>query len=270
MAISALAPMQEEVGRDAGRTTAHHTNDGRWPLVLLIDGQEALHEAMASRFGSEGIILEFASNAREGLLAAEQLRPDLVLLDPALPDQSGLDLLQNMHAAAPTPVIIITTEDSETEAVRGLELGAADYVLKPFRVRELVARIRAVLRRRRVTIVYDDLLSRGLLQEGSITLDLDCRQVCVDGIPVAMSRIEFDLLNLLMERAGQVVTRESCLDVVWRDRELSDTRTLDTHVKRIRSKIEVDPRNPRRVTTFRGVGYRFESAALSNYSARPV
>ena len=172
-----------------------------------------------------------------------------------LPDQSGIELCQRMRALAPVPIIMVTARDSEVDVVLGLELGASDYVAKPFRLRELVARMRAVLRRG----VDDRRRPRGDHPGGPVRLDTGRREVTVDGRRVELSRKEFDLLALLMSHAGQVVTREWCIDRLWWDQDLSDTRTLDTHVKRLRRKIEPDPANPRHLVTVRGVGFRFEA-----------
>jgi two-component system, OmpR family, response regulator RegX3 len=238
---------------------AEGTNQsGGWPRVLVIDGQVSFGNNLASRLDSEAFTLEFARNGSQGLCAFRHQRPDLVLLDPALPDQSGFELLETMYAVAHTPVIIVSTQNSEMETVRALELGAADYVLKPLRVHELVARMRAVLRRWAANSVSHNLVEDEVLIKGPITLDSGSRQVAVGGLPVTMPRMEFDLLHLLMARAGRVVSHEACIDLVWQGREISDTRTLHSHVKRIRDKIEVDRSRPRHLVTVRNVGYRFE------------
>jgi two-component system response regulator RegX3 len=160
-----------------------------------------------------------------------------------------------MRALAPVPIIMVTARDSEVDIVLGLELGASDYVAKPFRLRELVARMRAVLRRGASSAVPRD----EVLSVGPVRLDNARREVTVSAEPVDLSRKEFDLLALLMSHAGQVVTREWCIDRLWWDQDLSDTRTLDTHVKRLRRKIEPEPANPRHLLTVRGVGFRFEA-----------
>jgi two-component system response regulator RegX3 len=159
-----------------------------------------------------------------------------------------------MRALKPVPIIMVTARDSEVDVVLGLELGASDYVAKPFRLRELVARMRAVLRRGVATAEHHE----EVLLVGPVRLDAGRREVTVDDRPVELSRKEFDLLALLMTHSGQVVTRDWCIDRLWWDQELTDTRTLDTHIKRLRRKIEPDPANPRHLVTVRGVGFRFE------------
>jgi two-component system response regulator RegX3 len=160
-----------------------------------------------------------------------------------------------MRSLAAVPIIMVTARDSEVDVVLGLELGASDYVAKPFRLRELVARMRAVLRRGLPSMAPRE----EVVQVGPVRLDNGRREVFVDGAQVDLSRKEFDLLALLMAHAGQVVTRELCIDRLWWDQDLTDTRTLDTHVKRLRRKIEPDPARPRHLITVRGVGFRFEA-----------
>jgi len=224
------------------------------PLVLVVDDEESYRQALASGLSREGFAVELAADGHEALRLFHRVHPDLVLLDVMLPDQSGVELCQRMRALAPIPIIMVTARDSEVDVVLGLELGASDYVAKPFRLRELVARMRAVLRRGSTTNAPRD----EIVQVGPVRLDTGRREVTVDGRPVDLSRKEFDLLALLMSHAGQVVTREWCIDRLWWDQELSDTRTLDTHVKRLRRKVEPDPAHPRHLVTVRGVGFRFE------------
>jgi two-component system response regulator RegX3 len=240
-----------DTGRSDGPSGSAH--DSR-PLVLVVDDEESYRQALASGLSREGFAVEVAGDGHEALRLFHRVHPDLVLLDVMLPDQSGIELCQRMRALAPVPIIMVTARDSEVDVVLGLELGASDYVAKPFRLRELVARMRAVLRRGAATPAPLD----QVLQVGPIRLDTGRREVTVADTFVDLSRKEFDLLALLMSHAGQVVTREWCIDRLWWDQDLSDTRTLDTHVKRLRRKIEVDPANPRHLVTVRGVGFRFE------------
>ena len=225
------------------------------PLVLVVDDEESYRQALASGLSREGFAVELASDGHEALRLFHRVHPDLVLLDVMLPDQSGVELCRRLRALAPVPIIMVTARDSEVDIVLGLELGASDYVAKPFRLRELVARMRAVLRRGASTPAPHD----EVVAVGPVRLDAGRREVSVKGASVDLSRKEFDLLALLMAHAGQVVTREWCIDRLWWDRDLSDTRTLDTHVKRLRRKIEPDPANPRHLVTVRGVGFRFEA-----------
>lgn len=225
------------------------------PLVLVVDDEESYRQALAAGLAREGFAVELAADGHEALKLFHRSRPDLVLLDVMLPDQSGVELCQRMRTLAPVPIIMVTARDSEVDVVLGLELGASDYVAKPFRLRELVARMRAVLRRGTPTAAPRD----EVVLVGPVRLDVGRREVTVDGGSVDLSRKEFDLLALLMAHSGQVVTREWCIDRLWWDQDLTDTRTLDTHVKRLRRKIEPDPANPRHLITVRGVGFRFQA-----------
>jgi two-component system, OmpR family, response regulator RegX3 len=238
---------------DADEVPSPPSRDSR-PLVLVVDDEESYRQALASGLSREGFAVELAADGHEALRLFHRVHPDLVLLDVMLPDQSGVELCQRMRALAPVPIIMVTARDSEVDVVLGLELGASDYVAKPFRLRELVARMRAVLRRGTTTPAPRD----EVVQAGPIRLDTGRREVTVHGQSVDLSRKEFDLLALLMSHAGQVVTREWCIDRLWWDQDLSDTRTLDTHVKRLRRKVEPDPAHPRHLVTVRGVGFRFE------------
>jgi two-component system response regulator RegX3 len=225
------------------------------PLVLVVDDEESYRQALASGLTREGFAVECAGDGHEALRLFHRVHPDLVLLDVMLPDQSGIELCQQMRALKPVPIIMVTARDSEVDVVLGLELGASDYVPKPFRLRELVARMRAVLRRGVAVAEHHE----EVLHVGPVRLDAGRREVTVHDMPVELSRKEFDLLSLLMSHSGQVVTRDGCIDRLWWDQELTDTRTLDTHIKRLRRKIEPDPANPRHLVTVRGVGFRFEA-----------
>jgi two-component system response regulator RegX3 len=225
------------------------------PLVLVVDDEESYRQALASGLTREGFAVESAGDGHEGLRMFHRIHPDLVLLDVMLPDQSGIEICQQMRALNPVPIIMVTARDSEVDVVLGLELGASDYVAKPFRLRELVARMRAVLRRGVAVAEHHD----EVLHVGPVRLDAGRREVTAHDTQVELSRKEFDLLALLMSHSGQVVTRDWCIDRLWWDQELTDTRTLDTHIKRLRRKIEPDPANPRHLVTVRGVGFRFEA-----------
>jgi len=230
------------------------TRDSR-PLVLVVDDEESYRQALASGLAREGFAVEIAGDGHEALRLFHRVHPDLVLLDVMLPDQSGIEICQQMRALKPVPIIMVTARDSEVDVVLGLELGASDYVAKPFRLRELVARMRAVLRRGLAVAEHHE----EILHVGPVKLDAGRREVSVSEVPVDLSRKEFDLLALLMAHSGQVVTRDWCIDRLWWDQELTDTRTLDTHIKRLRRKVEPDPANPRHLVTVRGVGFRFEA-----------
>ena len=225
--------------------------EGR-PMVLLIEDETSYLEALTVGLGAEGFSVRTATTIAEARRMLNEATPDLVLLDVMLPDGSGIDLCREIRQNAKIPVIMVSARHDEVDIVLGLEFGAADYVTKPFRLRELVARMRAVLRRHRVS-ESDDVVNIGVVR-----IDPTRRAVTRDGADVELSRKEFDLLFLLASRVGQVVTREECLDALWWGQELSDTRTLDTHVKRLRQKIERDPGSPDHLMTIRGVGFRLD------------
>jgi two-component system response regulator RegX3 len=236
--VPALAPTSEE---------------RRHELVLVVDDEQSYRDALTVGLSQEGFDVIVAADGAEARAAIRRDRPDLVLLDVMLPDISGIELCRELRAERDVPVIMVTARDGEVDVVLALELGAADYVSKPYRLRELVARMRAVLRRR-----HDSTSDDPIVSAGGVRLDLARHEASVDGAPIELSRKEFDLLALLISRAGQVVTREECIDTLWWDQHLADTRTLDTHVKRIRRKIEHDPATPVHLVTVRGIGFRFD------------
>jgi two-component system response regulator RegX3 len=222
-------------------------------VILIVEDEESYQDALNVGLSVEGFVVVGATNIAEARALLLTAKPDLVLLDVMLPDGSGIDYCRELHDTTHIPVIMVTARTSEVDVVLGLEIGAADYVTKPYRLRELVARIRAVLRRPQ-SASDDEVISFGNLR-----IDFTRRTVTRDNREVELSRKEFDLLALFATRLGQVVTREVCLDTLWWGLELSDTRTLDTHVKRLRQKIEVDPATPRHLITIRGVGFRLDA-----------
>jgi two-component system response regulator RegX3 len=222
-------------------------------VILIVEDEESYQDALNVGLSVEGFVVVGATNIAEARSLLLTAKPDLVLLDVMLPDGSGIDYCRELHDTTHIPVIMVTARTSEVDVVLGLEIGAADYVTKPYRLRELVARIRAVLRRPQ-SASDDEVISFGNLR-----IDFTRRTVTRDNREVELSRKEFDLLALFATRLGQVVTREVCLDTLWWGLELSDTRTLDTHVKRLRQKIEVDPATPRHLITIRGVGFRLDA-----------
>jgi two-component system response regulator RegX3 len=222
-------------------------------VILIVEDEESYQDALNVGLSVEGFVVVGATNIAEARTLLLTAKPDLVLLDVMLPDGSGIDYCRELHDTTHIPVIMVTARTSEVDVVLGLEIGAADYVTKPYRLRELVARIRAVLRRPQ-SASDDEVISFGNLR-----IDFTRRTVTRDNREVELSRKEFDLLALFATRLGQVVTREVCLDTLWWGLELSDTRTLDTHVKRLRQKIEVDPATPRHLITIRGVGFRLDA-----------
>jgi two-component system response regulator RegX3 len=222
-------------------------------VVLVVEDEESYQEALKVGLTVEGFVVVSALNLAEARALMETTRPDLVLLDVMLPDGSGLDLCREICESKKIPVIMVSARTEELDIVLGLEIGAADYVTKPYRLRELIARMRVVLRRP-ATETNDELISFG-----DIRLDLSRRTVLKRDSIIELSRKEFDLLALFASRLGQVVTREVCLDTLWWGLELSDTRTLDTHVKRLRQKIEDSPADPKHLLTIRGVGFRLDA-----------
>ena len=222
-------------------------------VVLIVEDEESYQEALKVGLTVEGFVVVSATNLSEARELIETTKPDLILLDVMLPDGSGLDLCREICETKRIPVIMVSARTEELDIVLGLEIGAADYVTKPYRLRELVARMRVVLRRPAIES-NDEIISFG-----EIRLDLTRRTVVKNDAVIELSRKEFDLLTLFATRLGQVVTREVCLDTLWWGLELSDTRTLDTHVKRLRQKIEDEPADPKHLLTIRGVGFRLDA-----------
>ena len=222
--------------------------------ILIVEDEAALAEPLAYLLTREGYETVVADNGLEALAAFDRGGIDLVLLDLMLPGLAGTEVCREMRQRSTVPIIMLTAKDSEVDIVVGLELGADDYVTKPYSTRELLARIRAVLRRQ--TDAGDD--DDSVLAAGTVRMDVEKHQVTVDGQVVAMPLKEFELLELLLRNAGRVLTRGQLIDRVWGADYFGDTKTLDVHVKRIRSKIEPDPSNPRMLVTVRGLGYRFE------------
>ncbi len=222
-------------------------------VVLVVEDEESYQEALKVGLTVEGFVVVSATNLSEARELIETTKPDLILLDVMLPDGSGLDLCREICETKRIPVIMVSARTEELDIVLGLEIGAADYVTKPYRLRELIARMRVVLRRPAIES-NDEIISFG-----EIRLDLTRRTVAKNDVVIELSRKEFDLLTLFATRLGQVVTREVCLDTLWWGLELSDTRTLDTHVKRLRQKIEDSPADPKHLLTIRGVGFRLDA-----------
>jgi DNA-binding response OmpR family regulator len=230
-------------------------------MVLLVEDEEAITVPLTEALAREGFRTETAGTLAAGLDIARRRRPDLVLLDVMLPDGSGFDLLRELRGGERMPVIMLTARGDEADRVLGLELGADDYVVKPFSARELVARIRAVLRR---TSAAATPAANGPLQIGAIELDPSARTVTLGGEPLELTRKEFDLLALLMGQAGSVVSRERLIDEVWDVNWFGSTKTLDVHVSALRKKLGDDSSDPRYLHTVRGVGFRFAGAVESD------
>ena len=231
------------------------------PTVLVVEDEESFIEALVIGLKREGFLVRVARDGVEAVDAFEAMRPDLVLLDVMLPRLSGIDVCRELRSRSRVPIIMVTAKGGEIDTVVGLEVGADDYVTKPYRLRELVARMRAVLRR---SPPLDDSAGAGdILEVGDVRLDPERHEVYVRNLPVSLPLKEFELLELLLANAGRVLTRETLIDRVWGPHYVGDTKTLDVHVKRLRSKIEDDPSNPRRITTIRGLGYKFEAAKVA-------
>jgi two-component system response regulator RegX3 len=223
--------------------------------ILLVEDEIALSEPLSFLLEREGYEVEVAADGPSAVVAFDRAGADLVLLDLMLPGLPGTEVCREIRQRSQVPIIMLTAKDSEVDIVVGLELGADDYVTKPYSTRELLARIRAVLRRR----VEPDDADEAIIAGGRVRMDVDRHTVEVDGQPVAMPLKEFELLELLMRNAGRVLTRGQLIDRVWGSDYFGDTKTLDVHIKRIRSKIEVTPSEPVQLVTVRGLGYRFEA-----------
>lgn len=222
--------------------------------ILVVEDEQALSEPLAFLLGREGFEVEIVEDGLEAVSRFERIGPDLVLLDLMLPGQSGTEVCRQLRSRSAVPIIMLTAKDGEIDKVVGLELGADDYVTKPYSSRELVARIRAVLRRR-----GDVEAPAGTAVEvGPVRLDVQRHVVSVRGETVAMPLKEFELLQLLLRHAGTVLARAQLIDEVWGRDYVGDTKTLDVHVKRLRAKIEPDPSHPVHLLTVRGLGYKFE------------
>jgi two-component system response regulator RegX3 len=226
------------------------------PTILVVDDEQSYRDALSVALEREGFRVETAADGPEAIAKADATRPALILLDIMLPQMSGVDVCRELRTRSQVPIIMVTARNSEIDAVVGLEVGADDYVTKPFRLRELVARVRAALRRAPAN--GSDTPSVELVEVGDVRLDVARHEVFVGGKLVPLPLKEFELLELLLLNAGRVLTRDVLIDRVWGPNYYGDTKTLDVHVKRLRAKIEPDPAHPDRLVTVRGVGYRYE------------
>ena len=226
--------------------------------VLVVDDEPAFREGLRQALKQEGFVVHLAADGEEALEVWRAYHPDIVLLDVMLPRMSGIDVCREIRAVDDTPVIMVSARNEEIDAVVALEVGADDYVAKPYRVRELVARMRTVLRRTGVRGAAAGGES-SVLEVGDISLDKERHEVVIAGESVRLPLKEFQLLALLMENAGIVVTRQTLIDRVWGYDYVGDTKTLDVHIKRLRAKVEPSPDNPERIVTIRGLGYKLNS-----------
>jgi len=226
--------------------------------ILIVEDESSFSEAISFLLGKEGFETEVAENGRIALELFKKTHYDLILLDLMIPEVSGIDVCRAVRTVSPVPIIMLTAKDSEVDKVVGLELGADDYVTKPYSSRELVARIKAVLRRGTPDDSGSD-SSSSIHVAGRIRMDIERHQVTVNEILINLPLKEFELLEFLMRNEGRVLTRGQLIDRVWGGDYYGDTKTLDVHIKRLRSKIEDDPANPKLIQTIRGLGYKFEA-----------
>ena len=220
--------------------------------ILVIEDEEAIGSALEYQLGRDGYDVTWVQDGAVGLETFETAGADLIVLDLMLPSMSGEDVCRSIRKTSAVPVIMLTAKGDEVDRVVGLELGADDYVTKPFSTRELLARIKAVLRRGLREVDDTD-----VLEAGGIRLDTDRVEVTVRGEAIHLTRKEFEVLELLMRNAGRVLPRETLMDQVWGADYYGDTRTLDVHIKRLRAKCEVNPHDPEHLVTVRGIGYKF-------------
>lgn len=224
--------------------------------VLIVEDEVSFSDALAYLLKKESYEVEVAVNGTEAIERFQSFNPDLILLDLMIPEVSGTEVCRVIRATSQVPIIMLTAKDSEIDKVVGLELGADDYVTKPYSSRELLARMKAVMRRNTSEGSISD--EGALLAVGSVRMDLDKHQVTVNSVSVTFPLKEFELLEFLMRNSGRVLTRSQLIDRVWGNDYFGDTKTLDVHIKRLRSKIEEDPANPKIIHTIRGLGYKLE------------
>jgi two-component system response regulator RegX3 len=225
--------------------------------VLLVEDEESFVEALTVGLRREGFRVQVARDGAQALEVFDAVAPDIVLLDVMLPRVSGIDVCRQLRRRSQVPIIMVTAKGAEIDTVVGLEVGADDYVTKPYRLRELVARMRAVLRR--APAVPGTASTGDALEVGDVQLDAERHEVTIRGRQVFLPLKEFELLEILLENAGRVLTRDTLIDRVWGSDYVGDTKTLDVHIKRLRSKVEDDPAAPSRIVTIRGLGYKYDA-----------
>ena len=224
--------------------------------ILIVEDEESVLDPLELLLSKEGFTIETARDGREALEKFAKTNPDLILLDLMLPEVSGTEVCRQIRAKSQVPIIMLTAKDTEVDKVVGLELGADDYVVKPYSKAELVARIKAVLRRNNADAFVNQ---GGSISAGPVVIDVERHQVSINGESIALPLKEFELLEFLVRNSGRVLTRTQLIDRVWGSDYFGDTKTLDVHVKRLRAKIEQDPANPVYIQTIRGLGYKFEN-----------
>jgi len=228
--------------------------------VLVVEDEESFVEALTIGLKREGFRVEVARDGADALERFDAVHPDLVLLDVMLPTMSGIEVCRQIRTVSTVPIIMVSAKTSEIDVVVGLEVGADDYVSKPYRMRELVARVRASLRR---SPLPDQSTAAGVLEVGHVRLDPERHEVFVSNKAVRLPLKEFELLEALLAGAGRVMTRDTLIDRVWGSSYVGDTKTLDVHIKRLRAKVELDPPAPASIVTIRGLGYKFEAPTRS-------
>jgi len=229
------------------------------PTILVVEDEESFVDALQISLSREGFDVHVATDGAAAIELFEQVTPDIVLLDVMLPRISGIDVCRRIRSVSNVPIIMVTAKASEIDTVVGLEVGADDYVAKPYRIRELIARIRALLRRSSQDATGEiEVPIDSSIRVGEVALDPDEHRVTVDGTDVTLPLTEFEVLHLLLANAGRVMTRETLIDRVWGADYVGDTKTLDVHIKRLRSKVEPEPGAPQRIVTIRGLGYKYE------------
>ena len=224
--------------------------------ILIVEDEESVLDPLELLLSKEGFTIETARDGREALEKFAKTNPDLILLDLMLPEVSGTEVCRQIRTKSQVPIIMLTAKDTEVDKVVGLELGADDYVVKPYSKAELVARIKAVLRRNNADAFVNQ---GGSISAGPVVIDVERHQVSINGENIALPLKEFELLEFLVRNSGRVLTRTQLIDRVWGSDYFGDTKTLDVHVKRLRAKIETDPANPVFIQTIRGLGYKFEN-----------
>ncbi|MGA1637434.1 MAG: response regulator [Ilumatobacteraceae bacterium] len=227
-------------------------------VVMVVEDEEAFIDALVVGLRREGFGVEVARDGAEALTNFDRVNPDIVLLDVMLPKVSGTDVCREIRKKSQVPIIMVSAKGTEIDTVVGLEVGADDYIVKPYRIRELIARVRAALRRS--SVVESGAPANGVssINVGDVTIDAEQHVVTVRGQVTKLPLKEFELLYVLVANAGRVMTRDTLIDRVWGSDYYGDTKTLDVHIKRLRSKVEVDPARPTAILTIRGLGYKFE------------
>ena len=235
------------------------------PMVFVVEDEESFIEALDIGLKREGFRVSIAKYGAEALTMFDKINPDIVLLDVMLPKVSGTDVCREIRKKSQVPIIMVSAKGSEIDTVIGLEVGADDYIVKPYRLRELVARISAALRRSSLTPTEIDEVGIGTVSIGDVAIDPEQHVVTVRGVVTKLPLKEFELLYVLVSNAGRVLTRETLIDRVWGTDYYGDTKTLDVHIKRLRSKIESEPAIPTRLVTIRGLGYKYEKMSAEQH-----